>query len=66
MEAVSEVVPSEIDWISYPYNSSGAAGNSFAGRYTLQNRANKVKERILACATSSARQKFLPRYKGTK
>ena len=35
VEAVTEVVPSEIDWVSYPYNSSGAAGNSFAGRYTL-------------------------------
>ena len=39
--------------MSYPYNSSGAAGNSFAGRYTLENRANKVKARILACATSN-------------
>ena len=53
VEAVTEVVPSEIDWVSYPYNSSGAAGNSFAGRYTLENRANKVKARILACATSN-------------
>ncbi len=53
VEAVSKVVPSEIDWVSYPYNSGGAAGNSFAGRYTLENRANKVKERILACATSN-------------
>ncbi len=53
VEAVSKVVPSEIDWVSYPYNSGGAAGNSFAGRYTLENRANKVKARILACATSN-------------
>ncbi len=30
VEAVSKVVPSEIDWVSYPYNSGGAAGNSFA------------------------------------
>ncbi len=45
VEAVSKVVPSEIDWVSYPYNSSD--------RYTLENRANKVKARILACATSN-------------
>ncbi len=45
VEAVTEVVPSEIDWVSYPYNSSD--------RYTLENRANKVKARILACATSN-------------
>ena len=43
VEAVTEVVPSEIDWVSYPYNSGD--------RYTLENRANKVKARILACAT---------------
>ena len=42
---MSEVVPSEIDWISYPYNSGD--------RYSLINRANKVKERILACATNN-------------
>ena len=45
VEAVTEVVPSEIDWVSYPYNSGD--------RYTLENRANKVKARILACATSN-------------
>ena len=33
-----------IDWQSYPYNSGD--------RYTLENRANKVKERILGCATN--------------
>ncbi len=44
VEAVNEVVPSEIDWVSYPYNSGD--------RYTLENRANKVKSRILACATT--------------
>ncbi len=36
---------SEIDWQSYPYNSGD--------RYTLENRANKVKERILGCGTSN-------------
>ncbi len=36
---------SEINWQSYPYNSSD--------RYTLENRANKVKERILGCGTSN-------------
>ncbi len=34
-----------IDWQSYPYNSSD--------RYTLQNRANKVKERVLGCGTQN-------------
>ncbi len=45
VKAARLVVPSEIDWVSYPYNSSD--------RYTLENRANKVKARILACATSN-------------
>ena len=36
---------SEINWQSYPYNSSD--------RYTLENRANKVKERVLGCGTSN-------------
>ena len=35
----------EINWSSYPYNSEDIK--------TLQNRANKVKERVLACATSN-------------
>ncbi len=34
-----------IDWQSYPYNSSD--------RYTLENRANKVKERVLGCGTNN-------------
>ncbi|MDJ0534987.1 MAG: hypothetical protein QNJ70_21315 [Xenococcaceae cyanobacterium MO_207.B15] len=34
-----------IDWQSYPYNSQDT--------YTLQNRANKVKERVLGCGTSN-------------
>ncbi len=34
-----------IDWQSYPYNSGD--------RYTLENRANKVKERVLGCGTSN-------------
>ena len=42
-----------IDWSSYPYNLGGAEGNRFAGRYTLENRANKVKERVLGCGTSN-------------
>ncbi len=46
----SEVQPplsqvKEINWLSYPYNSGDIK--------TLQNRANKVKERVLACATSN-------------
>ena len=45
VKAARLVVPSEIDWVSYPYNSSD--------RYTRENRANKVKSRILACATSN-------------
>ncbi len=44
----SEVQPplsqvKEINWLSYPYNSGDIN--------TLQNRANKVKERVLACAS---------------
>ena len=35
----------EINWQSYPYNSGD--------RYTLENRANKVKERVLGCGTSN-------------
>ena len=42
-----------VDWFSYPYQSRGAEGNSFAGRYTLENRANKVKERVLNCGTNN-------------
>ena len=34
-----------IDWQSYPYNSQDT--------YTLQNRANKVKERVLGCGTNN-------------
>ena len=46
-----------VDWGTYPYNSGGAAGNRVAGRLTLENRANKVKEkvkeRVLGCSTSN-------------
>jgi hypothetical protein len=35
----------EINWLSYPYNSSDRAH--------LENRGNKVKERILSCTTSN-------------
>ncbi|MDJ0536927.1 MAG: DUF3854 domain-containing protein, partial [Xenococcaceae cyanobacterium MO_207.B15] len=35
----------EINWQSYPYNSGD--------RFTLENRANKVKERVLGCGTSN-------------
>ncbi len=34
-----------INWQSYPYNSQDT--------YTLQNRANKVKERVLGCGTNN-------------
>ena len=34
-----------VDWSSYPYNSGD--------RYTLENRANKVKERVLGCGTNN-------------
>ena len=45
IEVVTEVVPSQIDWQSYPYKSSDTI--------TLQNRANKVKERLLGCSTNN-------------
>ena len=34
-----------MDWQSYPYNSGD--------HYTLENRANKLKERILGCGTNN-------------
>ncbi len=34
-----------LDWSSYPYNSQDT--------YTLQNRANKVKQRVLGCGTNN-------------
>ncbi len=39
----SSAIP--LDWSSYPYNSQDT--------YTLQNRANKVKERVLSCSTNN-------------
>ena len=39
----SSAIP--LDWSSYPYNSQDT--------YTLQNRANKVKERVLSCGTNN-------------
>ena len=47
VEAVTEVVPSEIDWVSYPYNSGDRA--------FLENRANKVKERCDSLKLRSSR-----------
>ena len=46
--AVTEVVTSavtEINWQSYPYQSKDT--------FTLKSRANKVKERVLACTTQN-------------
>ena len=43
--AVTEVVTPQIDWQSYPYQSKDI--------YTLKNRANKVKERVLGCTTNN-------------
>ncbi len=34
-----------VDWLSYPYQSRDV--------YTLQNRANKVKDRVLGCGTNN-------------
>ena len=47
-EAVTPVVTeavTEIDWQSYPYSSRDT--------FTLKNRANKVKERVLSCTTQN-------------
>ena len=41
----------DIDWLSYPYNSGD--------RYTLKNRANKVKERVLNCTTTNQLNELL-------
>ncbi|VEP15723.1 Phage/plasmid primase, P4 family, C-terminal domain (fragment) [Hyella patelloides LEGE 07179] len=49
--AVTSVVPSEINWKTYPYNSNDT--------YTLLNRANKVKERVLDCSTKNDLIKLL-------
>ena len=34
-----------VDWLSYPYQSRD--------RYTLENRANKVRDRVLGCGTNN-------------
>ena len=39
----SSAIP--VDWLSYPYQSRD--------RYTLENRANKVKDRVLGCGTNN-------------
>ncbi len=44
--AITEVDTESINWLSYPYKNSSDS-------YTLKNRANKVKERILNCATNN-------------
>lgn len=44
-EVVTEVVTPEINWQSYPYQSKDT--------FTLKNRANKVKERVLGCTTNN-------------
>lgn len=69
IEAVHPVVTSvvtpavtankEINWSSYPYNSSDHGSASFADRYTLKNRADKVRERVLGCATSNELNKLI-------
>ncbi len=41
----SKTSATPVDWSSYPYNSQDT--------YTLQNRANKVKERVLGCGTNN-------------
>ena len=48
---VPQAVPSQIDWKTYPYDSNDP--------YTLKNRANKVKERIMGCATSNELNKLI-------
>ena len=45
-EKVTSAVTEAINWLSYPYQNSSDS-------YTLQNRAYKVKERILNCATNN-------------
>ncbi len=42
-----------VDWQSYPYNSSNPLRCCLRHRYTLENRANKVKEQVLGCGTSN-------------
>ena len=43
-----------VDWSSYPYNSGGQLRwLAERDRLTLENRANKVKERILGCGTQN-------------
>ena len=49
--AVPQAVLSQINWKTYPYNSND--------NYTLKNRANKVKERIMGCATSNELNKLI-------
>ena len=56
--AVTPAVNPELNWQSYPYNSSD--------RYTLENRAKKVKERVLNCATSNQLNELLFSSKATE
>ena len=48
----------DLNWLSYPYNSSD--------RFTLENRANKVKERVLRCTTSNELNQLLFSSKATE
>ena len=46
--AIIKITPLDaipVDWLSYPYQSRDV--------YTLQNRANKVKDRVLGCGTNN-------------
>ena len=51
IDAVTEVVTSEINWQTYPWNSKHLL--------TLKNRAKKVKERVLSCSTNNDLIKLL-------
>jgi putative DNA primase/helicase len=48
----------EINWQTYPYNSSD--------RYSLENRANKVKERVFNCTTNNELNQLLFSRQGTE
>jgi predicted P-loop ATPase len=56
----NQVIPSlkETNWLDYPYNSKDV--------YTLKNRANKVKERILNCTTNNELNQLLFSRQGTE
>jgi predicted P-loop ATPase len=58
--AKNQIIPpsKETNWLDYPYNSRD--------RYTLENRANKVKERILNCTTNNELNQLLFSRQGTE